>query len=335
MQPTSAITRNEILISIVLAIIVFQIVFRISKRYTNIIRYENNQDYILYIVLSIIASLIVSLIEELGLHMVNPSIKLNLFIGLVIGIILIAYRLIIRYVLLNDVVNKGINYTSENKKNLLIIGGGYSANDIIKTINSTLKGQYEIIGIIDDNKKRRGYSVAGVRIIGDRNDIIKVCEANNVDEIFFSIVNIDNKNKKEILEICGKTNCKVKVLPSLTELITEENLYNSLRDVSIEDLLGRDPIQLDNHNIKSLINGKVVLVTGAGGSIGSELCRQIMLHNPKQILLLDNYENSLYDIELELKTNHPNNDIRAIVANIREKERLDTIFEKYPLRHSI
>lgn len=169
MQPTSAITRNEILISIVLAIIVFQIVFRISKRYTNIIRYENNQDYILYIVLSIIASLIVSLIEELGLHMVNPSIKLNLFIGLVIGIILIAYRLIIRYVLLNDVVNKGINYTSENKKNLLIIGGGYSANDIIKTINSTLKGQYEIIGIIDDNKKRRGYSVAGVR---DRKSVV-------------------------------------------------------------------------------------------------------------------------------------------------------------------
>lgn len=329
MQPTSIVTRNEILISIVIAIIVFQIVFRLSKRYTNIIRYENNQDYILYIVLSIISSLIVSLIEELALHMVNPSIKLNLFIGLVIGIILIAYRLIIRYVLLNDVVNKGINYTSENKKNLLIIGGGYSANDIIKTINSTLKGQYEIIGIIDDNKKRIGYSVAGVRIIGDRNDIIKVCEANNVNEIFFSIVNIDNKNKKEILEICGKTKCKVKVLPSLTELITEENLYHSLRDVSIEDLLGREPVQLDNHNINSLINEKVVLVTGAGGSIGSELCRQIMLHNPKQILLLDNYENSLYDIELELKTNHPNNDIRAIVANIREKERLDTIFEKY------
>ena len=329
MQPTSAVTRNEILISIVLAIIVFQIVFRLSKRYTNIIRYENNQDYALYIVLAVISSLIVSLIEELVLHMVNPSIKLNLLIGAVIGVILIAYRLIIRYVLLNDVVNKGINYSSENKKNWLIIGGGYSANDIIKTINATLKGQYEIIGIIDDNKKRLGYSVAGVRIIGTRDDIIKVWESENVDEIFFSIVNIDNKNKKEILEICGKTNCKVKILPSLTELITEENLYNSLRDVSIEDLLGRDPVELDNHNIKSLINKKVVLVTGAGGSIGSELCRQIMLHDPKQILLLDNYENSLYDIELELKTNHPNNDIRAVVANIREKERLDTIFDTY------
>nr|WP_295001573.1 nucleoside-diphosphate sugar epimerase/dehydratase [uncultured Methanobrevibacter sp.] len=329
MQPTSAVTLNELLISIVLAIIVFQIIFRLSKRYSNIVRYENNHDYILYIVLSVISSLIVSLIEELILHMQNPSIKLNLLTGFVIGMILISYRMIIKYVLLSDVVNKGINYTSENQKKLLIIGGGYSANDIIKTINSTLKGQYDIVGIIDDNRKRLGYSVAGVRIIGTRNDIIKVCEENDVDEIFFSIVNIDNKNKKEILEICSKTKAKVKILPSLTELITEENLYHSLRDVGIEDLLGRDPIELDNHNIKSLIHGKVVLVTGAGGSIGSELCRQIMLHNPKQILLLDNYENSLYDIELELKTNHPNSDIRAIVANIREKERLDTIFEKY------
>ena len=329
MQPTSAITRNEIIISIVLAIIVFQVIFRLSKRYTNIIRYENNQDYILYIVLSLISSLVVSLIEDLFLGMKNPSIKLNLITGLVIGIIMISYRLIIRYVLLSDVAHKGIKPTSKNQKRLLIIGGGYSANDIIKTINSTLKGQYDIIGIIDDNKKRIGYSVAGVRIIGDRNDIIRICNANDVDEIFFSIVNIDNKNKKEILELCNKTGAKVKVLPSLTELITEENLYHSLRDVGIEDLLGRDPIELDNQNIKNLIQGKVVLVTGAGGSIGSELTRQIMIHNPKQLLLLDNYENSLYDIELELKTNHPNNDIRAIVANIREKERLDAIFEKY------
>ena len=329
MQPTSAITRNEIIISIVLAIIVFQVIFRLSKRYTNIIRYENNQDYILYIVLSLISSLVVSLIEDLFLGMKNPSIKLNLITGLVIGIIMISYRLIIRYVLLSDVAHKGIKPTSKNQKRLLIIGGGYSANDIIKTINSTLKGQYDIIGIIDDNKKRIGYSVAGVRIIGDRNDIIRICNANDVDEIFFSIVNIDNKNKKEILELCNKTGAKVKVLPSLTELITEENLYHSLRDVGIEDLLGRDPIELDNQNIKNLIQGKVVLVTGAGGSIGSELTRQIMIHNPKQLLILDNYENSLYDIELELKTNHPNNDIRAIVANIREKERLDAIFEKY------
>lgn len=329
MKPTSIITVHEILTGIILSIIIYQIMFRVTKRYSNIIRYENNQDYLLYIILSVFSILIVSFIEELFLGMKNPTIKHNLVIAIVIGILMVVYRLLIKYVLLNDVVSNNNNSESENKKRLLIIGGGYSANDIIKTLNSSLKGQYEIIGIIDDNKKRIGYSVAGVRIIGDRTKIIPICESQKVDEIFFTIVNIDNKNKREILELCSKTNVKVKVLSSLKEMITQENLFHSLRDVEIEDLLGRDPIELDNHNIKNLINEKVVLVTGAGGSIGSELCRQIMLHNPKQMILLDNYENSLYDIELELKTNNPNHDIRAVVANIREKDRLESIFEKY------
>lgn len=329
MNPTSAVTQKELIISIILTIIVLQIVFRISNRYTTIIRYENNQDYIIYIILSIVSALIVSLIEELILNMKNPSIKLNLAIGFLIGMIIVASRLIMRYMLLSDIVNKGINYTPEDQKKLLIIGGGYSANDIIKTLNTTLKGTYEIIGIIDDNKKRMGYSVAGVKIIGNRHDIEKICEKYDVDSIFFSIVNIDNKNKKEILEICNKTQAEVKVLPDLRELITEENLYHSLRNVEIEDLLGREPVELDNNNIKSLINDKIVLVTGGGGSIGEELCRQIMLHNPKQLLMLDIYENNLYSIELELKSKYPNNDIKAIIANIRDEERMFDIFEEY------
>ena len=305
MNPTSAVTRNELVISIILAIIIFQIVFRITKRYSNIVRYENNQDYIIYILLSIISILIVSVIEELLLNMKNPSIKYNLAVGIIIGIIIIAIRLSIKYILL------------------------YSANDIIKTINTTLKGRYEIIGIIDDNKKRRGYSVAGVRIIGNRNDIERICNKYDIDSIFFTIVNIDNKNKKEILEKCSKTGAEIKVLPSLTEIITKENLFNSLRDVEIEDLLGRDPVELDNNNIKSLIQDKVVLVTGGGGSIGEELCRQIMLHDPKQLLMLDIYENSLYDIELELKSKYPNSDIKAIIANIRDEQRMFDLFEEF------
>lgn len=329
MNPTSAVTKNEILISIVLSIIVFQIVFRIFKRYNTVIRYETNQDYLIYLILSIFSTLAVSLTEELFLHMKNPSIKLNLMTGVIIGLIIIASRLIMRYILLADVVNKGINYTPENQKKLLIIGGGYSANDIIKTLNTTLKGRYDIVGIIDDNKKRMGYSVAGVRIIGTRHDIGRICEKYNIDSIFFSIVTIDNKNKKEILEICSKTGAKVKVLPDLRELITEENLYHSLRDIEIEDLLGRDPIRLDNNNIKSLIENKIILVTGGGGSIGEEICRQIMLHNPKQLLMLDIYENSLYSIELELKAKYPNNDIKAIIANIRDEQRIRDLFDEY------
>ena len=329
MNPTSAVTRNEILISIILAIIVLQIVFRLTKRYSNIIRYENNQDYFMYIVLSVLSLIVVSLIEELILHMKNPSIKLNLAVGILVGILIVVFHMIIKYALLSDIANKGINYTDENQEKLLIIGGGYSANNIIKTLKSTMKGKYDIIGIIDDNKKRIGYSVGGVRIIGDRNDIEKVCEKYQIDTIFFTIVNIDNKNKKEILEICNRTNAKVKVLPGLMELISEENLYQSLRDVEIEDLLGRDPVELDNNNIKSLINEKVVLVTGGGGSIGEELCRQVMLHNPKQLLMLDIYENSLYDIELELKAKYPTSDIRAIIANIRDEKRMYEIFEEF------
>lgn len=329
MNPTSTITRNEILISIIIGIIVLLIVFKISDRYSHIIRYENLNDYFMYIVLSVMSLLIVSLIEELILDMKNPSIKLNLAVGVLVGIIIIASRISIKYYLLSHSTNNRIEYTPENQEKLLLIGGGYSANDIIKTLNNTLRGKYDIVGIVDDNKKRKGYSVAGVRIIGDRNDIVSICEKYDVDTIFFTIVNIDNKNKKEILEICNKTNAKVQVLPGLRELISEENLYQSLRDVEIEDLLGRDPIELDNNNIKSIINGKIVLVTGGGGSIGEELCRQIMLHNPKQLLMLDIYENNLYNIELELKAKYPNNDICAIIANIRDKERMFEIFEEY------
>lgn len=329
MNPTSAVTRNEILISIILAIIVLQAVFILTKRYSRIIRYENNQDYLMYILLSIFSLLIVSVIEELVFHMKNPSIKLNLVVGLIIGFLIVIYRLVIKYALLSDIANKGIKYTPENQEKLLIIGGGYSANDIIKTLKSTLKGKYEIVGIIDDNKKRMGYSVSGVKIIGNRNDIERICRETQIDTIFFTIVNIDQENKKEILEICNKTKAKVKVLPGLRELISEENLYQSLRDVEIEDLLGRDPVELDNNNIKSIIKDKVVLVTGGGGSIGEELCRQIMLHNPKQLLMLDIYENSLYNIEQELKSNYPNDDIKAIIANIRDEERIFDIFEEY------
>lgn len=328
MDPISIIAKKGILISIILGIIVLQIIFRLTKRYSNIIRYENNQDYIMYILLSIISLLVVSLIEDI-ISMKIPTIKFNLTAGIIIGIIIVVYRLIIKYSLLSNITNKKNYYPHENQEKLLIIGGGYSANNIIKTLQTTLKGKYNIVGIIDDNKKRRGYSVAGIKIIGNRNDIQKICKNEKIDTIFFTIVNIDNENKKEILEICSKTTANVKSLPDLREAISSEDLYNSLRDVEIEDLLGREPVELDNNNIKSLINNKVVLVTGGGGSIGEELCRQIMLHNPKQLLMLDIYENSLYNIELELKDKYPNNEIIAIIANIRDKERIYEIFEEY------
>ena len=325
---TNIIPIDNFITSIILAIIILQIVFRLTKRHTNIIRYETNQDYIMYIILSVVSLLIVAIIEDI-MGIDNPSIKFNLATGIVIGAITLVYRLGIKYALLSDLAHRGINYAPKNQKRLLIIGGGYSANNIIKTLQTSLKGKYEIIGIIDDNKKRLGYSVAGVKIIGNRNHIQKICENEDIDTIFFTIVNIDNKNKKEILEICSKTSAKVKTLPDLREIISSENLYGKLKDIEIEDLLGREPVELDNNNIQSIIGDKVVLVTGGGGSIGSELCRQVMLHHPKKLLMIDIYENSLYDIELELKDKYPSENIKAVVANIRDRRRMLELFEEH------
>lgn len=242
---------------------------------------------------------------------------------------MISYRIIVKYILITDIVNKGINVNKSNQKNLLIIGAGNAAHEIIKTIKSSMKENYNIVGIIDDNKKRLNYTVSGVKIIGNRSDIIRVCKENNIDLIFFSIANIDNENKKQILNICQQTDSKVRILPGLKEIIKDKKLIDNLRDVEIEDILGRDPIKLDNKNIESLIKEKVVVVTGAGGSIGSELCRQIVKYKPESLIMIDIYENSLYDIEIELKTKYPKININAIIASVRDNKRLDQIFEQY------
>ena len=321
--------RKRATTTIILSIIVYLIVFFITKRYKNIIRYEDGNDYIIYVFLCVFSSLIVSLIKKV-FNLFAVSIKLNVLAGIIISVMMIGYRIVIRYILVNDVVNKGIINKSKNKQeNLLIIGAGNAAHEMIKTINSNLKENYNIIGIIDDNDRRKNYTVAGVKILGNRNDIVRICKENDVDLIFFSIARIDNENKKEILNICQQTNAKVRVLPGIREIIRNKNLIDNLRNVEIEDLLGRDPIRLDNKNIENLIKDNTILVTGGGGSIGSELCRQIMKYKPSRLVMVDIYENSLYDIELELKSKYPKAKIDAIVASIRDKERINEIFDKY------
>lgn len=314
--------------TLLISSIVYQIVFWITRRYKNIIRYEDGKDYLIYFILCIISSFIVSIVRKVFHIFMVETTRLIILAGIFIAILMISYRIILRYILVNDIF-KTKETNVETQRNLLIIGAGNAAHEIIKTIHSNMKEIYNIIGIIDDNPKRLNYSVSGVKIIGNRNDIIKICEENKVDLIFFSIANIDNENKKQILNICQKTRAKVRILPGMQEIIRNKKLFENLRDVEIEDILGRDPIKLDNNNIESLIKDKTILITGAGGSIGSELCRQIIKYKPEKLVMLDIYENGLYDIEIELKTKYPKSKIEAIIASVRDKKRLEEIFEKY------
>ena len=313
--------------TVVLSLFVYLVTFNILDVYRNITRFENGIDYIKYIGLSIFSGAIVILIKFL-FKAPLMGYKEIVFATILIAVAIVSYRVIIRF-LLNEI--NPIEKERTERKNLLIIGAGEAANEIIKTVKNTMKGYYNIVGLIDDNPNKMNYAISGIKILGTRDDIAEICKQYKVDVIFFSISNIDNKNKKEILNICQETGVKIRVLPSVADIIKNKSLLQNLRDVEIEDLLGREPITLANENIGELIKGKSILVTGGGGSIGSELCRQIAKFNPSRLIIFDIYENNLYNIEMELKQNHYDEkfEIVAIVGSVRDKKRLEQVFKKY------
>ena len=316
---------KEIFISAVLAILVYGGVLQIFQTYKNITRYENGNDYLVYVLACLISCTIMVFFNVLN---IIPTVdeRTNLIAGLIIVVSVIGYRVLLRMIL-NDTYEGKVK--NDDRKKVLIIGAGEATKILISTIKSSMKNIYSIVGLIDDNPNKVDYAISGKKILGTRFDIPRICKGNNVDVIFFTISNISNEDRKKILEICQETGCKVRILPGTKELIKDKPIMQNFRDVEIEDLLGRDPIKLDNKNIKELIHNKVVLVTGGGGSIGSELCRQIIRFEPERLVIVDIYENNLYDIEQELKYNYPQAKIDAIVASVRDKDRLNEIFNEF------
>ena len=316
---------KEMLISIVLAILVYGIVLEVFKTYKNITRYENGNDYLVYVLACLISCTIMVFFNVLNIIPIVDE-RTNLIAALIIVVTVIGYRVLLRMIL-NDTYEGKVK--NDNRKKVLIIGAGEATKILISTIRSSMKNIYNIVGLIDDNPNKVDYAISGKKILGTRFDIPRICKENNVDVIFFTISNISNEDRKKILEICQETGCKVRILPGTKELIKDKPIMQNFRDVEIEDLLGRETIKLDNKNIKELIHNKVVLVTGGGGSIGSELCRQIIRFEPERLVIVDIYENNLYDIEQELKYNYPNAKIDAIVASVRDKDRLNEIFNEF------
>ncbi len=234
----------------------------------------------------------------------------------------LVYRLYRRLVL-------GRTIKMDNIKRVLIFGAGDAGAMIAKEIELHPEMSYKLVAFMDDNNEKKGRKVNGVPVLGGIEDIEDVVDKKEIDEIIIAIPSAKPAIINNIYEKCCKTDCKVKILPSMSMLIDEKISLQKIKEVDIEDLLGREPIKANLEEIAQYLGGKVVLVTGGGGSIGSELCRQIASYSPKKLLILDNYENNLYDILNELNRKYPEQDIVPIVANVREMQRLDELFAEY------
>lgn len=315
---------------ILIVVIIYQIFLNIFRMYQNMMRYEVGKDYIKYIISAFLSMIILSIVYK-AFRLEYINLKVNVLSGVLIAGTFVMYRLAGRSILSRRMSKyEKINKNQDNKvNNLLIIGAGMGAREIIIAIKNNMKDKYNIVGIIDDDISKINHYILGVKVLGTRYDIPRITKEKYVDLIFFAINKIDAISRRKILEICQETGVKTRVLPTTEEVINKQGAMNSLRDVQIEDLLGREPVHLDNKNINSLIKNKTVLVTGGGGSIGSELCRQIVKYDPKRLVILDIYENNLYDIEMELRAEYPKLNLEAIVASVRDKARLNNVFETY------
>ena len=215
--------------------------------------------------------------------------------------------------------------------NIMVIGAGSAGSLIINDIFSNdLKHDCDIRCIIDDDVSKHGKYINGVKIVGGTDEIVAAAKEYKIDLIVFAIPTCPSNRKSAILKICQKTECKLKVIPAMYQLLSDDNLNtSSLRNVEIEDLLGREPININVESVMNYVENRVVMVTGGGGSIGSELCRQIAVHNPKQLIIFDIYENNAYDIQLELLRNHPELNLVTLIGSVRDKARLESVFKKY------
>ena len=222
---------------------------------------------------------------------------------------------------------KSLNY--ENGKRIMLIGAGNAGQMILREMVQATEIQDRVVCIIDDDPSTWHRYINNIPIVGGRDDILANVERYNVDEIFLAIPSASAQDKRDILAICSETNCKLKQLPGLYQFVVGQATISAMRDVSVEDLLGRDPIQNNMKDVYSFITNKVVLVTGGGGSIGSELCRQVAAHNPKQLIIFDIYENNAYSIQLELQAKYPNLDLVTLIGSVRDSRRMFEVFETY------
>jgi len=307
--------------------------------YNKLWRYFSQKDY-----LGCIIGVVLGYSVAIGLYYIITGVSYLRFSALsclltIVGICLFRFMFRDAFLTIAEVGRK-----DAERKRTMIIGAGEAGKLLITEINrlstgaaSSVESKIEPVCLIDDDRNKIGSTVCGILVAGGSRDIVKVAKAENVEQIIFAIPSCPSKDRQAILAICSKTGLPVKVLPFIGSLLDTSSIgdgstsfVEQIRDIKVEDLLGRDPITFDNKDVRGYIEGKVCMVTGGGGSIGSELVRQIAKYDPKQVVIVDIYENNAYEIQQELLMEYGNSlDFVTLIASVRDYNRMNQIFKKY------
>lgn len=314
--------------SIIVYAIIVAVVFQCFRLYQSIWRFASFVELCRLLLATAMTSVIYVLFETICIQRMPVS---YFIFGIIVQLTLtVGVRFSYRFILLLRERNYfGTDKTKPEESRVMLIGAGQAGQAIIRDVRRSTSLNDKIVCIIDDNSNKWSRFIDGIPVVGGRESIVENCKKYGIDKIYYAIPSANMKTEKEILEICSETGCKMKKLPGMFQLISDQVTIADMKDVQIEDLLGREPIKVDMNEIFAYIRGKVILVTGGGGSIGSELCRQIAAHEPKMLIIFDIYENNAYSIQLELKRKYPNLKLETIIGSVRDGRKLLDLMEKY------
>ncbi|MBR5510273.1 MAG: polysaccharide biosynthesis protein [Lachnospiraceae bacterium] len=306
-------------------IIISLVLFGLCRLYQGIWKYASASD----LVNIMMACLLSAVTQAIGMSVFGlrypRSYPFLYFAILTAGIVVFRFM----YRILGYIQSRREGMSHTGKKNTMIVGAGEAGYTLLKELQNSRYVDQNVCCIVDDDPGKHGKYLRGVLVAGSRYDICRLAAEYDIDEIMIAIPSATHAVVQEILDICSQTSCKLKVLPGLYQLVNGEVSVSKLRNVEIEDLLGRDPVDTKVDSIMGYVSGRTVLVTGGGGSIGSELCRQIARHEPKRLVIFDIYENNAYDIQQELRKKYPDLDLVVLIGSVRNTHRINQVFEQY------
>lgn len=309
-----------------LMIVLHIIIANLLKIYTIIWRYANGAEFLILCLSTALVVVGCFIVDFLWIK-TPDSVNIYSFSATTSMLMLILFR--ICYILLSVKQNKKKLSNNKSIKKVLIIGAGYTGRHILSELLLE-KSRYLPVGFVDDDVLKQKRSIEGKFVVGLTDDIPELCKIHDINTLIFAIPSCDKFNSERILNICMKTKCEIKIIPYFTKIIARADLLSKMRNVRIEDLLGRDSISLDNAVVADYVKGKTCIVTGGGGSIGSELCRQIAGYAPKSLIILDIYENSAYDIQQELIRKYGKNlNLDVEISSVMDEKRMEIVFEKF------